>query len=116
MKHLCMLIVLTVISFVSTSIVSAATITVDSDVGEASPDALCNFGEAIDAINNGSDYADCAADITDPYGTNDTIAFNVNGGGVQTITFNSSIPTINQPVLIDGLTQPGGGELWNNHV
>jgi titin len=37
----------------------------------------------------------------------DTIAFNISGGGVQTIRPNSPLPTITVPVTIDGTTQPG---------
>jgi hypothetical protein len=37
----------------------------------------------------------------------DTIAFNVGGGGVQTIQPTSALPIIADPVLMDGTTQPG---------
>jgi hypothetical protein len=37
----------------------------------------------------------------------DTIAFNIGGGGVQTIRPTSPLPTITAPVTIDGTTQPG---------
>jgi len=37
----------------------------------------------------------------------DTIAFNIGGGGVQTINPASALPTITDPVIIDGTTQPG---------
>jgi CSLREA domain-containing protein len=40
-------------------------------------------------------------------GTASTITFNIGGGGVQTITPGSALPTITQPVTIDGTTQPG---------
>jgi hypothetical protein len=36
----------------------------------------------------------------------DTIAFNIGGGGVQTIQLRSALPTITQSVTIDGTTQP----------
>gem|GEM_PF-441485 len=36
-----------------------------------------------------------------------TIAFNIAGAGVKTITAASTLPTISQPVVIDGYTQPG---------
>ncbi len=39
-------------------------------------------------------------------GTRDTIAFNIAGACPQTITPNSSPPTITDPVTIDGYTQP----------
>jgi hypothetical protein len=37
----------------------------------------------------------------------DTIGFNISGSGFQTIAPTSSLPTISQPVTIDGTTQPG---------
>src|SRR5262249_40865642 len=40
-----------------------------SDDGRAG----CSFGEAIAAVNNGSDTGDCRNSSADPYGMNDTI-------------------------------------------
>ena len=37
----------------------------------------------------------------------DTIAFNIAGGGVRTITPASTLPDVTETVTIDGLTQPG---------
>ncbi len=37
----------------------------------------------------------------------DTINFNIPGGGFQTIVLASELPTITDPVTIDGTTQPG---------
>ena len=37
----------------------------------------------------------------------DTIAFNISGAGVHTITPTSILPNITSPVFIDGYTQPG---------
>ncbi|MDQ3117470.1 MAG: hypothetical protein M3Q86_12830, partial [Verrucomicrobiota bacterium] len=37
----------------------------------------------------------------------DTIAFNIPGGGVHTITPASALPSITETVTIDGYTQPG---------
>ncbi len=37
----------------------------------------------------------------------DTISFNIAGAGVQTITLLAALPTITDPVIIDGYTQPG---------
>src|SRR5262245_32065056 len=37
----------------------------------------------------------------------DTIAFNITGSGVQTITPASALPTVTDPVTIDGYTQAG---------
>src|SRR5262249_29821477 len=36
----------------------------------------------------------------------DVIQFNISGSGVQTISPSSQLPTITDPVLIDGYTQP----------
>ena len=40
-------------------------------------------------------------------GVADTIQFNVDGGGVQTIRPLSPLPEITDPVGVDGTTQPG---------
>ena len=37
----------------------------------------------------------------------DTIAFNIPGTGVHTISPASALPAITNPVIIDGYTQPG---------
>ena len=37
----------------------------------------------------------------------DVISFNISGGSEQTITLNSALPQLNDPVIIDGSTQPG---------
>jgi hypothetical protein len=39
----------------------------------------------------------------------DTIAFAIPGSGVQTITVTTQLPTITDPVILDGDTQPGFG-------
>lgn len=39
----------------------------------------------------------------------DTIAFNIAGAGVQTITLASALPTISDAVILDGWTQGGAG-------
>ncbi len=42
-------------------------------------------------------------------GVADTIAFNIPGAGVHTIRPLTALPTITDPVTIDGTTQPGSG-------
>ncbi len=42
-------------------------------------------------------------------GIRDTIAFNIPGAGVHTIRPLTALPTITDPVTIDGTTQPGSG-------
>jgi hypothetical protein len=51
------------------------------------------------------------AAITRANGTvgTDTIAFNIAGAGVQTITLASALPTISDAVILDGWTQGGAG-------
>ena len=87
--------------------VSAATITVTSINADADAmDGECNFEEAINNINAGLDQeADCVANLDNLYGTEDTILFNVNGGGPVTITGSTSPLSISSPVIIDGLSQ-----------
>ncbi|HMC94882.1 MAG TPA: hypothetical protein VKO16_08960, partial [Polyangia bacterium] len=43
----------------------------------------------------------------------DTITFNIPGAGLHTIALASPLPTINQPVTIDGQTQPGASANTN---
>jgi VCBS repeat-containing protein len=40
----------------------------------------------------------------------DTISFNIPGSGVHTISPTAALPTITDPVVIDGYTQPGTGQ------
>jgi len=42
-----------------------------------------------------------------PPNTTNLIQFNIPGSGVHTITLASSLPDVDQPVIIDGYTQPG---------
>ena len=75
---------------------SAVTFTVNStnDVDDGVCDGIhCSLREAIKAAN-----ATAAAD---------QIAFDIGGGGVQTIAPTSALPAITQPVILDGTTQPG---------
>src|SRR6202021_2635340 len=37
----------------------------------------------------------------------DTITFNIPGAGLQVINLLSALPTISDPVILDGFTQPG---------
>ena len=43
----------------------------------------------------------------------DTIAFNITGSGVQTISLAGALPQITSPVTIDGYTQPGSSANTN---
>lgn len=63
------------------------------DVDSATTGKQCTLRAAIQAANNLSGA--------------DTIAFNIPGGGVQTISLLSRLPEITKPVTIDGYTQPG---------
>jgi hypothetical protein len=67
-------------------------------------DGVVTLREAITAANTN---ADPSGDTTpgDP-GVN-TIAFNISGTGVHTIHPTSALPTITDPMIIDGYSQPG---------
>ncbi len=64
------------------------------------PTGICTLRAAIEEANQTPDDTD-------------TIAFNIPGGGVQTITPASALPTIAGPVIIDGYTQPGASPNTN---
>jgi titin len=44
-----------------------------------------------------------------PSATPNTIIFEIPGNGIQTIKITSALPTITQPIILDGFTQPGTG-------
>ncbi len=69
-----------------------ATYTVNSAAEYALPFAM-GLGDAINAANS--------------HQGPDTIAFDIPPGGGQTIVLTSALPTITDPVSIDGSTQPG---------
>jgi hypothetical protein len=86
-------------------IAEAATITVTDTGDTIAVDGLVTFREAITSANNNADVnADVVA--VGAYGT-DTINFNIAGAGVHTIAPTVTLPTITDPVTIDGCTQPG---------
>ena len=76
--------------------VEAATITVTTTADDSPPlvDNKVSLREAIRSINNGADLnTDVTAQnptLVDPYGTNDTINFNIPGVGPHTITLTGS--------------------------
>jgi CSLREA domain-containing protein len=86
----------------TTAQAAATTFIVNStnDVDDGTCDAThCSLREAINAANANS-------------GT-DTIAFNISGAGPHTIQPASALPTITDPVIIDGYTQPGASPNTN---
>jgi hypothetical protein len=86
-------------------VTEAATITVTDTGDTIAVDGLVTLREAITSANNNADVnADVVA--VGAYGT-DTINFNIPGTGVHTIAPFPALPTITDPVIIDGYTQPG---------
>ena len=59
--------------------------------------------------NNDSGAGSLRQAITDAnnHAGADTIEFNISGGGVHTITLASALPSVTDPAVIDGSTQPG---------
>ncbi len=86
-------------------VAEAATITVTGTGDTIAVDGSVTLREAITSANNNADVnADVVA--VGVYGT-DTIKFNIAGTGVRTIAPLAALPTITDPVIIDGYTQPG---------
>lgn len=86
---------------------NGATITVTGTGDTIAVDGLVTLREAITSINNA---ANINGDVTGvgTYGTNDTINFNIAGAGVKTINVvGLSLPQIQEPVTINGYSQPG---------
>ena len=86
-------------------VAEAATITVTDTGDMIAVDGLVTLREAITSANNN---ANVNSDVVamGAYGT-DTIKFNIAGAGVHTIAPTIALPTITDPVTIDGYTQPG---------
>lgn len=81
-----------------------STVTVTGTGDTIANDGLVTLREAIISINMGANTSDVVG--AGPYGTNDTINFNISGGGVKTINVqNIPLPIIAKPVLINGYTQ-----------
>jgi len=88
----------------------AATITVNSNADTVANDGVCTLREAIIAANTDTASGGAAGECAAGSGT-DTIQFAIPGGGVHTITLGGSpLPTITQPVTIDGYTQAGASQ------
>ena len=84
-----------------------AVITVTGTGDTIAVDGVVTLREAITSANNNADInADVTANRVGVYGA-DTINFNIPGAGVHTISPTSALPTITDPVTIDGYTQPG---------
>lgn len=85
---------------------AAGVITVNSAADIVVDDGQCTLREAITAANtdtaSGSMTGECAAGSGA-----DTIAFNIGGGGAQTITLAAYLPNITTAMTVDGSTQPG---------
>src|SRR5215469_2489310 len=81
-----------------------ATITVTGTGDTIANDGVVTLREAITAANTN---ADPSGDTTPGDPGLDTIAFHIPGAGVHTIHLTSNLPTITDPVVIDGYTQPG---------
>jgi Calx-beta domain/IPTL-CTERM motif len=88
----------------------AATITVTGTGDTIALDSSVTLREAIASFNAAANVnADVAPVGT--YGSGDTIAFSIPGGGPHTIPVGATpLPVIARPMIIDGYTQPGSFE------
>ncbi|MEO8510688.1 MAG: CSLREA domain-containing protein [Chloroflexota bacterium] len=87
--------------------------------GNTSEFSACNTAQAASFVVNTTDDTDdglcgtlhCslreAMNRANAEAGTDTISFDIGAGGAQTIGVTSALPTITNPVVIDGMTQPG---------
>ena len=87
---------------------AATTIAVNTTDDELNNDGDCSLREAIEAAN-----IDSAVDACPAGSGTDTISFNIPGAGPYTIQPVSALPTITDPVVIDGYTQSGASANTN---
>jgi CSLREA domain-containing protein len=102
-------VVIAVLAMVAGPASASATFTVNStaDTGDATPDGSCDDGSGDCTLRAAIQEANAAAN---GIGGPDTIGFDIPGTGVQKIAPGSALPDIQDPVLIDGYTQPGASE------
>jgi CSLREA domain-containing protein len=79
--------------------VSTFTVNSTADTGDASPDGTCDSCTLREAIQE--------ADFNNNPAESDRIKFNISGPGVHTISPNSDLPIILEPVIINGYSQRG---------
>jgi CSLREA domain-containing protein len=85
----------------------AATLTVNSTADVVANDGVCTLREAITAANTNTASGGMVGECVAGAAGLDTIAFNIAGAGVKTITPASLLPTITEALFINGYTQPG---------
>jgi hypothetical protein len=90
-------------------LMSLITVTGTGDAINAT-DGVVTLREAITAANSNKNISDVVG--VGAYG-NDTIDFNIPGTGVHTIRPTSALPTITDPLTIDGYSQPGSAPNTN---
>ena len=100
-------------TFTLTVLAQGNTITVNTAADTVADDGTCSLREAITSANthtaSGATSGECNAGLT---GT-DLIAFNISGTGPHVIAPASPLPDITEPLVVDGLTQPGAvGTVW----
>ena len=84
-----------------------ATITVTGTGDTIALDGSVTLREAIASINGAANINGDVAPVG-TYGSGDTIAFNIPGGGPHTISIGAlPLPVIARPVIINGYSQPG---------
>lgn len=86
----------------------AATVTVTGTGDTVTVDGSVTLREAIASVNGAASVNADVVAAGPPYGTADTIAFDIGGGGPQTIVVGATpLPVIARQVVIDGYTQGG---------
>ena len=100
-------------TFTLTVLPQGNTITVNTTADTVANDGTCSLREAITSANthaaSGAASGECIAGLT---GT-DLIVFNISGPGPHVIAPTSPLPEITEPLVIDGLSQPGAvGNIW----
>src|SRR5437762_12706880 len=76
-----------------------ATITVTGTGDTIAKDGVVTLREAITAANTNTDPS---GDTTPGDSGLDTIAFSIPGAGARTINLTSALPTLTDPIIIDG--------------
>ena len=104
-----------VVGSMLTSMLWAATITVNSTADTAANDGACTLREAITAANTDAASGALAGECAAGSGADD-IVFNIPGLGVKLIATAAPLPVISTPIHVNGYTQPGASANTNGQT
>jgi len=107
LRHLARALALAAAGSLAAGAAHSAVIVVNSSSDAAANDGKCTLREAIVAANTNTASGAMPGECAKGDAGADVIHFSIPGGGVHTIQPSSALPSITEPLTIDGYSQPG---------